>query len=249
MATMTEARALRVAVPRAPGALAAAVRGAGAALEAFALPQRCPWCGAAAAASHVLCGACFAAVPRLSFPLCVRCLALGADAFGCARHARWRVRPAWVYDERAALAVHALKYAARTRVAATLAAEMARALEGLPRPDLVMAVPLHAARERERGHNQAERLATPLAAALGALHVRGVLVRSRHTPPQVGGSAAERRRNVRGAFEVRGPSALRGRRVLLVDDVVTTGATLEAALDALRAAGAETSAAALAWAQ
>ena len=73
--------------------------------------------------------------------------------------------------------------------------------------------------------------------------------RARATRPQTGLDAAGRRRNLRGAFRVDAPRELRGRRVLVVDDVITTGATFEAALDALREAGAHASGAALAWAQ
>jgi predicted amidophosphoribosyltransferase len=100
-------------------------------------------------------------------------------------------------------------------------------------------VPLHPVRARERGFNQAELLAAELAAAAG-LAVLPALRRVRPTRPQVGLAAAERAGNVRDAFAADASRAplLRGRGALLVDDVFTTGATLESAAAALRAAGA-----------
>ncbi|BEH71065.1 hypothetical protein ETAR_01780 [Edwardsiella tarda] len=92
------------------------------------------------------------------------------------------------------------------------------------RPDLLLAVPLHRRRHWRRGYNQSAELARPLAHWLQADYRPHWLRRVRSTPPQQGLSAAERRRNLRGAFTCH--PALTGRRVLLVDDVVTTGSTL-----------------------
>ncbi|MCZ6904951.1 MAG: ComF family protein [Acidobacteria bacterium] len=103
---------------------------------------------------------------------------------------------------------------------------------------LVVPVPLHRARKRERGFNQAEALAAGVARSLGLSLNSGILHRIRPTPPQTGLSYGARRRNVQGAFEVRGRS-LRGQPVLLVDDVMTTGATAHACAMRLKQAGAE----------
>lgn len=103
---------------------------------------------------------------------------------------------------------------------------------------LVVPVPLHRARKRERGFNQAEALAAGVARSLGLPLNSGILHRIRPTPPQTGLSYSARRRNVQGAFEVRGRS-LRGQSVLLVDDVMTTGATAHACAMRLKQAGAE----------
>lgn len=104
--------------------------------------------------------------------------------------------------------------------------------------DLVVPIPLHPKRLRWRGFNQA----MPLAQAIGAAGRRAVdpfaLARSRSTPPQVGLGAGERRRNVRGAFAVRHHERVRHRTILLVDDVMTTGATAHECARVLRAAGA-----------
>ena len=218
-------------------------------LEAFGLPQRCPGCGEPAEPERLLCGACFERVPALSFALCAHCLVRGREPVGCARHPQAQVWPALVYDERAALLVHALKYAARPGLAGALAERLARALPAALAVDLVTAVPLHPARQRERGYNQAWRLATGLASRLGVPAIEDVLVRVRHTPAQAQLDPGRRRRNLAGAFRVREPQRYRERKVLIVDDVLTTGATLEACLGTLAGAGARPVGAALAWAQ
>jgi ComF family protein len=159
------------------------------------------------------------------------------------------VWPAWVYDERAAAVVHALKYGGRRGLAAGLAGELARVVPPGPGADLLMAVPLHSARRRERGYNQAGLLAAALAGRIGVPLLDGAMERVRDTRPQARLDPRARRDNVAGAFRVKSPAALEGRSILLVDDVITTGATLEACLDALARAGARASGVALAWAQ
>ena len=232
-----------------PHALARAVVAAARSLEAFALPQRCPGCGRLAEPERLLCPDCFERIPGLSFAICARCLARGKEPVGCSRHADAQVWPALVYDERAALLVHALKYGGRPGLAHALAHRLARALPAALAPDLVTAVPLHPARRRERGYNQAWRLATGLASRLGVPAIEDVLVRVRHTPAQARLDPERRRRNLAGAFRVREPRRYRERRVLIVDDVLTTGATLEVCLGVLAGAGARPVGAVLAWAQ
>ena len=218
-------------------------------LEAFALPQRCPGCGVPAEPERLLCRACFERLPALTFPVCAHCLVRGREPVGCARHPSARVWPAVVYDERAALLVHALKYGERPGLADALAERMARALATAPPADLVTAVPLHPARQRERGYNQAWLLASGLASRLGVPALEEVLERAHATPAQARLDPERRRRNLAGAFRVTRPQNYRGRRVLIVDDVVTTGATLEACLGALAETGARPAGAVLAWAQ
>ena len=104
--------------------------------------------------------------------------------------------------------------------------------------DAVVAVPLHAGKRRDRGYNQAALLAAELARRLDRPYPADVLVRTRATPTQTRLHAAERRKNVRAAFAVRGPEWVRGRTILLVDDVMTTGATLSEVAATLRRAGA-----------
>lgn len=214
------------------------------------LPQRCPGCGEPALAAKLLCDACSGRVPRLRAGLCARCLLEGREPSGCVRHRAFAVFAPWLFDERAAAVVHALKYQDRPGLAASLGGEMAAALpRAWRRPDLVLEVPLHAARLRERGYNQSAALADALSEALGAPRLEGALRRVRATAPQARLGPARRRANLAGAFAIERPARLRGRKVLLVDDVVTTGATLDAALSALHDAGAIAAGATLAWAQ
>ena len=217
-------------------------------LARFVWPRRCAGCGEAPAGAHVLCARCLGAIPRLALPLCARCLVREAADPVCARHAGFTVWPAWTYDEHAAVAIEALKYGGRTDLAAPLGAELARVVPASPRLDFVTEVPLHPARERERGYNQSALLAAAFARVAGVPHLPGVLRRVRATAAQARLGPAARRANLRGAFVARHPGQLAGRRVLVIDDVVTTGATLDAALAALAGAGAEASAATVAWA-
>jgi len=168
---------------------------------------------------------------------------------GCPRHAAFQVWPAWVYASGAEAVIAALKFEERPRVAAALGRTMARVVPPVPRADLVVPIPLHAARRRERGYDQASMLAHALGAALGVPVLDRALDRVRATAPQTRLDARERRANLAGAFRVREPGCWTGRRVLVVDDVVTTGATFEAALRALAAAGADPGGVAAAWAQ
>jgi len=214
----------------------------------FALPQRCPGCGVPTQAERMLCTRCLALIPRLDTALCVRCLAAGREGVGCRIHSGFEVRAAWIYDERAALVVHALKYEGRPGLAAALGWEMARVLPTGYRPDFVTEVPLHAARRRERGYNQAAALADAVAVAIATPRLTEALARGRPTRAQARLGPRERRRNLAGAFRAERPATLRGRTVLLVDDVLTTGATLESALGTLAAAGASAMALTLAWA-
>jgi ComF family protein len=216
--------------------------------EAFALPERCPGCGAEPSSGHLLCASCWASVPKLGMPLCVRCLGLERDPSSCAGHPGHRAYCGWIYDERMALVVHALKFDGRRGLAPALGAALAQSLPIHYRPDLVLDVPLHPARLRERGYNQAALLADSLALRLGSPRLTGALRRLRPTKPQSGLSARERRRNLEGAFGVECPAALRDREVLIVDDVLTTGSTLEACLAALRDCDARATGVALAWA-
>jgi len=104
--------------------------------------------------------------------------------------------------------------------------------------DLVLPVPLHRNRERQRGFNQSALLAASAGKILGIRLGGKDCVRVRDTPPQTGLRGAERRKNVKGAFAVPYPERIRGLRVLLVDDVITTGATADACARALQHAGA-----------
>jgi ComF family protein len=137
--------------------------------------------------------------------------------------------------------LHELKYRGRRRLATRLAETLlgepaARAV--VVGADALVPVPLHPQRRRERGFNQAELISAAIGRRTGVAVVGGALVRRKDTAPQSGLSAAARRGNVRGAFAVRRHSQVAGRCVVLVDDVLTTGATAQACAQALREAGA-----------
>jgi ComF family protein len=144
------------------------------------------------------------------------------------------------YDGTLAEAVKLLKYAGQTGLAPVLVDR----LDPQAHPpevwdvDAVIPVPLHVHRLRARGYNQAARLARALARRIDRPLADDVLARVVATAPQVGQDHAARARNVRNAFRVERPDRVRGRTLLLVDDVITTGATAQACARALRRAGA-----------
>ena len=195
-----------------------------------------------------VCADCWSTIVRLTPPVCDRCgdplptWRMSAAHGFCTRCRRAagaldRGRAAGLYDRSLRAIVHAFKYGGRRSLARPLAALMRRQAGALLEDvEWVVPVPLHWRRERARGFNQA----ADLARALG-LPVRRALRRVRPTIPQADLPAARRHRNVRGAFVLRRgwrrSHALNGACVLLVDDVSTTGATLEACARVLKASG------------
>lgn len=200
----------------------------------FVFPDHCLSCGRPLddGARHV-CAHCRAAISP-----CLRVIRLPALS-GDGRHVRREAICLFEFSGPTRDLVHALKYGGRPSVADFLIREAAQELAAC-RPLLntaVVPIPLHPVRERERGYNQAELLARGIASCVGGSVASGALLRCRHTRAQARLSRPERAENVRGAFRARA-SRLAGRPVLLVDDVVTTGATMAAAAAALLDAGA-----------
>ena len=198
------------------------------------LPQRCVICGSG---RSQLCAVCRDELPRLEPPLCARCGAPTVWPVERCRECAGRrlafasARAAAAYDAAARRLVHAWKEHGLRRLARDLAGLVAARLPP-PDVDALTFVPADRSRRLVRGHNPAERLALELSAVWG-LPCLALLERTRGGR-QRGSSAAERR-TVRGAFRATETSP---RRVALVDDVYTTGATASAAASALRAAGA-----------
>lgn len=202
----------------------------------------------AAALSGGLTAAAFSKVTFLDDPVCDGCgLAMAyADTARCpaclARpRAFGRARAACVYDEHSRDLVLKLKHADRPELAGLFARWLSRAAAPLlDAADAVVPVPVHRARLLRRRYNQAAEIACPLARAAGLAYLPDALVRKRDTASQGGKSASGRRRNVAAAFVVPEPrrGQVAGRRIVLVDDVLTTGATAEGCARALLAAGA-----------
>jgi ComF family protein len=202
-----------------------------------------PRCGACRAIGSWLCNPCLMKVRHLEEPTCQRCgveLEFARKSCGCRARLRAlsRLRSAVVYEGPIEHAIKRFKYEGWRRLADPLGLLLAERLvvEGLSAP-WVLAVPLHPRRQRQRGFNQAELLARELRRRLALGKPPGELLRIRSTPPQVGHDRLWRLENVRGAFAWRGAD-LAGRSVLIVDDVATTGATIEACAVALKASGA-----------
>jgi ComF family protein len=133
--------------------------------------------------------------------------------------------------------IHLFKYGRMKPLARTLSANLALALPRDEKFDVVVPMPLHWRRKWQRGFNQAELLARPTARRCG-IPVTNAVRRIRSTSAQAGLSNAQRRENVAGAFRIRNRRAIEGRRVLLIDDVMTTGATASACALALKRGGA-----------
>ncbi len=138
-------------------------------------------------------------------------------------------------------AIHALKYDHITDLAHPLGALMASRIRQAAWPrSLIVAVPLHENRLRQRGYNQSALLGGVIAGQLGWPHRSDLILRARATPSQVGLNYQERQENVKGAFTVINATELQGSEVILIDDVYTTGATIRECATTLLAAGAST---------
>ena len=200
-----------------------------------------------------VCESCLEGFERIAEPMCVRCgrpfesgVALEAIEPKCRLcraefYAFERARSFAVYDDALSEAIVLLKYEEVSRLGAWFAGRLAGIVEQAPeawRADVVIPVPLHRERRRERGYNQAELIARPLARRLRLRLDADALVRTRPRPAQLVLSRSEHWKSVRGAYATREGGRVDNLRVLLVDDVLTTGATLDACARALKKAGA-----------
>ena len=229
------------------------------ALHAFidlAAPGRCPLCGAflppGGRGRVRFCAACRNDMPPLPPDHCTICAlpfaspAAGRHACGACLSRRphfERAVAAGIHARLLATAVHRFKYGGRTELAGPLAALMRDRLAPPFVPaeaDLVLPVPLHPRRLRQRGFNQALLLARALFPGNRKSIRADILMRTRDTAHQAGLGRKARRLNVHRAFELRAPGAVKGLAVLLVDDVLTTGATVRECARVLKKAGAQT---------
>jgi ComF family protein len=214
------------------------------------LPPRCLKCGATVDAVGALCVRCWPALAFMVPPQCACCglpfeFDLGPEAL-CGECARERpvferARAAFRYDDGSRDLILRFKHADRTDSAPAFARWMTRAGRALvAEADLIAPVPLHWLRLFMRRYNQAALLAAAVGGLAGKPAVNDLLIRRRRTPSQGGLGAAARRRNVAGAFALHPgrQSVVADKRVLLVDDVLTTGATVSACAAVLLRAGA-----------
>jgi ComF family protein len=215
-------------------------------IVALVVPPRCAVCGAPAArATDVVCARCRRGLPWLADPRCERCALPLPHARGRCPARDAAFESAWAavaYDGVAREAMHALKFSAARPLARVMAAQIAaNALPALRRPPggrdglTLVAVPPHPRRRRERGFDPAALIASALARRTG-LPLHRALRRGRTEAHQLGASRAARRDAANLHFTAHGPAPAR---VVLVDDVHTTGATLSACARALREAGSE----------
>lgn len=231
-------------------ALVGTLRRGGRVMLDLIVPPICASCRLPVAEQSGLCAACWSKLSLIERPYCERlgipfAYDLGPGALSAEAIADPppydRARAVARYDDIARRLVHALKYRNRQETAILMGRMMARAgREVLADADLVVPVPLHRTRLLLRGFNQSAALATVIAKEANRPLALDALARVRATRHQVGLSASERESNVRGAFRVRPEAAIEitGRRLVLVDDVFTSGATVTAAVRALKRAGA-----------
>jgi len=196
------------------------------------LPPRCLACGETIEEPDALCGRCWGGITFFTAPWCVVCglpfaHPMGADALcgACARQQpSWdRARAVFRYDKNSRRLVLGMKHGDRTHLAGA---------------DLLVPVPLHWARLFQRRYNQAALLAQAVRSAGGPPVAADWLARRRRTPAQGHLGPAARERNVRGAFAMRAGRSVAGKRVVIIDDVMTTGATVEECARVLKRAGA-----------
>lgn len=215
----------------------------------YLFPPHCAICGRFGA---WLCDRCLERVDTFEAPICYRCgMPLGTGLTtarhkpGCRAASEKELQidgfvACGFYEGVLRQAILTFKYDGLQTLASPLGGLMAAAWTRLSPANLpldgIIPVPLHPARQRHRGFCQATLLARELATELHVPLLEGSLIRTKHTMPQVGLSARERQANVRDAFRCTN-TALSGKRILVVDDVVTTGSTLGSACAALRQAG------------
>ncbi len=209
------------------------------AVESF-FPRRCVGCGKL---GNFLCPDCLEKLPRLLPPLCPNCGKPQASGIVCPDCRRRQtvidgIRSPFKFDDAIRKAIYELKYRNLKAIAPCLAELLTDYLRSNPLVgEVLVCVPLHPLRLRERGYNQSSLLASELGKRIDLPVIEDCLIRVKRAQPQVrAGSIEERRRNVTDAFVCR-DAKLTGKQIILIDDVCTSGATLESCAAALKSKG------------
>ncbi len=199
------------------------------------------WCVGCGREGDLLCCSCRDSLTRVGLVVCPRCGRPPSSCSDCSRELASidGIRSPFTFEGTIRKAIHELKYRNIRALAPELAGLLADYLRAQPVPaDLLAPVPLHPARLRERGYNQSGLLARELSRVSGIPATEDCLVRVRQTPPQARtGHRQERLDNMAGAFACRGDH-FRDKHVMIIDDVATSGATLDACASAAKRGGA-----------
>ena len=179
-------------------------------------------------------------------PQCLDSLSLNPTPFSRqAVSGTYAFEAAWsvcLYNEPAQKLLHAFKYNSKTSLHKTFVPLMIDFIDRYHIPlqefDLISPIPLHPVRLRERGYNQSALLSLALSKHYGVPHTENLLIRQKNTHTQTELGAKQRWTNMEGAFRIKNPSDVTGRTIILIDDLFTTGATLQSAAETLKAAGA-----------
>lgn len=214
----------------------------------FVYPPHCGVCGGELnRGDGVICEACWRSLETIAPPFCQKCgLPLSSQNNLCSacevrEHMFSFARSYGLFDELFQKIIHLFKYRRKlslTEPLSSLMTQMVKADLRFSCLEAVIPVPLHPVKRRARGFNQSELLAQNLSRAMGWPLLRGALLRAVNTPSQSKLSLKERMTNVRDAFWVKDPREVQDKRILLVDDVLTTGSTADACSSVLLAAGA-----------
>lgn len=216
----------------------------------FVFPSVCPGCDKEINSNQLFCSTCFKQITFIKKPVCHRCgLPLMCEQTDekmlCSdclkkRPQYDRARAVFVYDTVSKGCILKLKYADKMEYSKPFVELLYQAGQELFfKTDIIMPVPMHWKRKLKRKYNQADLLARGLATKTALLYSNDNLIRSRHTPIQENKSVSERNKNVKDAFEVKKPEKIKKKSILLIDDVYTTGATVNNCAKALKAAGAK----------
>ncbi|MDQ7799331.1 MAG: ComF family protein [Candidatus Edwardsbacteria bacterium] len=219
-------------------------------LADFVFPPFCSHCHRRTSEGLVggICRGCWSLVKKWQDGQCQRCGQPVAEAGSLCRHClipEWScsdIKTIGPFEAPLSEAVHRLKYSDAKSVSRRLGAMMAdiaASEEKYKKADMVLAVPLHNARKRERGYNQAQLLADQLGKVLKIPAHHDIIFRARHTRSQTTLNKEERLRNVEGIFKVKSPEKIRDKTIILIDDVLTTGATIGSCGQSLMKAGAK----------